>query len=104
VLAVLGETTYDVFLNDGAYWRNIPARDWEYTTGRYRVVKKWLSYREERVLGRGPKVEEVWEVGWIVRRIAIIVRTGPELDTNYQSITSTGRDDRSLGYVWRRLS
>jgi hypothetical protein len=54
VLAALGETTYDVYLNDGAYWMNVPARVWEYTSGGYRVVKKWLSYREERVLGCGP--------------------------------------------------
>ena len=53
------------------------------------MVKKWLSYREERVLGRGLEVEEVREVGRIVRRIAAILLMGPGLDTNYQSITST---------------
>jgi predicted helicase len=86
----LGESTYDVYLNDDAYWRNVPARVWEYTSGGYRVVKKWLSYREERVLGRGLEVEEAREVARIVRRIAAILLLGDDLDANYRSITSKG--------------
>lgn len=87
-LAVLGETTYDVYLNDVAYWRNVPARVWEYTAGGYQVVKKWLSYREERVLERGLEVEEVRELGATVRRIAAMLLLGPDLDANYQRVTS----------------
>jgi hypothetical protein len=41
-LAILGERTF-VYLNGTAYWRNVPARVWEYTLGGYQVVKKWLS-------------------------------------------------------------
>ena len=52
VLTCLGETTYDVFLNDVAYWRCVPARVWKYTIGGYQVMKKWLSYRERPLLGR----------------------------------------------------
>ena len=96
VLAALGETTYDIYLNDVAYWRNVPARVWEYTAGGYRVVKKWLSYREERVLGRGEErvlgrgleVVEVRELGATVRRIAAMLLLGPDLDANYQRLTS----------------
>lgn len=88
-LAALGETTYDVHLNDHAYWRNVPARVWEHTMGGYRVVKKWLSYREERVLGRGLEVEEAREVGRIVRRITAILLMDPDLDANYRGVTST---------------
>jgi hypothetical protein len=61
---------------------------WEYTSGSYRVVKKCLSYCEERVLGRRLEVEEAREVGRIVRRIAAILLMGPVLDANCQSITS----------------
>ena len=43
---LLGPDTVDVFLNDAAYWRNVPRRVWEYTLGGYQVLKKWLSYRE----------------------------------------------------------
>lgn len=45
-LEQLGETTYDIYLNEVAYWRNIPARVWGYYIGGYQVIKKWLSYRE----------------------------------------------------------
>ncbi|MCL4465743.1 MAG: N-6 DNA methylase, partial [Chloroflexi bacterium] len=31
VLALLGERTYDVYLNDVAYWRNVPVNVWRYT-------------------------------------------------------------------------
>lgn len=60
-----------------------------YTAGGYRVVKKWLSYREERVLGRGLEVEEVRELGATVRRIAAMILLGPDLDANYRDVTST---------------
>jgi hypothetical protein len=97
VLAALGETTFDVYLNDGAYWRNVPARVWEYTSGGYRVVKKWLSYREERVLGRGLEVEEVREIGRIVRRIAAILLMGPDLDANYRITNLDGLSGGGVG-------
>jgi len=44
-IAALGDTTYDIYLNDRAYWRNIPANVWNYQLGGYQVLKKWLSYR-----------------------------------------------------------
>ena len=32
-------TSYDIYLNDVAYWRNVPARVWDYTIGGYQVIK-----------------------------------------------------------------
>ena len=49
---MLGEPLCDVYLNEVAYWSNIPLRVWEYTIGGYQVIKKWLSYREKKLLGR----------------------------------------------------
>ena len=103
LLAALGGTTYDVHLNDAAYWKNVPARVWEYTTGGYRVVKKWLSYREERVLGRSLRVEEAREVGRIVRRVAAMLLLGGALDANYRAITgieAAGSDAPEGGRPW----
>ena len=51
-ISVLGAKTLDVYLNDRAYWRNVPAVVWSYKLGGYQVLKKWLSYRERDVLGR----------------------------------------------------
>ena len=83
-LGLLGESTLDVYLNQVACWTNVPIRVWEYTLGGYQVIKKWLSYREQRLLGRALTTEEVREVTAMVRRIAAILLLGPELDANYR--------------------
>ena len=51
--ATLGDTTFDIHLNDRAYWRNVPAAVWGYKLGGYQVLKKWLSYRERGRAGAG---------------------------------------------------
>ena len=70
---ILGETTFDVYLNDRAYWRNVPATVWSYKLGGYQVLKKWLSYREHGVLGRPMAPEEVQHFTDTARRIAAIL-------------------------------
>ena len=71
-LPVLGKTTFDVYLNDRAYWRNVPAVVWNYKLGGYQVLKKWLSYRERGVLGRALKAEEVAYFAETARRVAAL--------------------------------
>ena len=71
--AALGDTTFDIHLNDNAYWRNIPAAVWNYKLGGYQVLKKWLSYRESRVLGRPLLPEEVQHFTDTARRIGEIL-------------------------------
>ena len=78
-LETLGETTYDIHLNDHAYWRNVPANVWTYRLGGYQVLKKWLSYREGKVLGRALRADEVQYFSETARRIAAILSiTGSE--------------------------
>ena len=91
--AVLRETTengagqtYDIYLNNFAYWRNVPERVWEYTIGGYQVMKKWLSYRELELLGRALTIDEVREVTNMARRIAAILLLEAELDKNYSQV------------------
>ena len=74
VLSGLGETTFDVYLNGNAFWRNVPAAVWRYKLGGYQVLKKWLSYRERAILGRPLKAEEVQHFTDTTRRIAVILR------------------------------
>ena len=69
----LGEATYDIHLNGNAYWRNVPANVWSYRLGGYQVLKKWLSYRERKVLGRALTVEEVGYFSETARRIGEIL-------------------------------
>lgn len=83
---MLGSKTLDIYLNHVAYWSNVPEKVWEYTIGGYQVIKKWLSYREEKLLGRALTTEEVRYVQEMVRRIAAILLLGPALDANYEAV------------------
>ena len=73
LLPVLGETTFDIWLNAKAYWRNVPAAVWNYRLGGYQVLKKWLSYRERAVLGRSLDLQEILQSTETARRIARIL-------------------------------
>ncbi len=70
---VIGQTTFDIYLNGTAYWRNVPAAVWRYKLGGYQVLKKWLSYRERAVLGRTLMAEEVGYFAEVARRIGAIL-------------------------------
>lgn len=74
--AALGESTFDVYLNTRAYWRNVPSAVWDYRLGGYQVLKKWLPYRERPVLGRDLRPEEVGRFAETARRVAGILRLG----------------------------
>ena len=68
-IPALGEKTLDVYLNDRAFWRNVPAAIWSYKLDGYQVLKKWLSYRESDVLGRVLTPEEVLYFAEMTRRV-----------------------------------
>ncbi|MFA6110586.1 MAG: type ISP restriction/modification enzyme [Candidatus Latescibacterota bacterium] len=83
-----GDEGYDVYLNEVTCWRNVPAAVWEFTIGGYQVVKKWLSYREKELLGRGLTPDEVRYVTAMVRRIAALLALHPQLDENYRIVAA----------------
>ncbi len=66
---LIGETTFDIYLNDRAYWHNVPAAVWRYQLGGYQVLKKWLSYRELSILDRPLTPDEVQHFTDTARRI-----------------------------------
>ena len=72
---VLGETTFDIYLNHRASWRNVPNTVWRYKLGGYQVLKKWLSYRERDILARPLRPEEIQHFTDTARRIAAILMT-----------------------------
>ena len=74
-IPTLDGTTFDIYLNENAFWRNVPAAVWRYKLGGYQVLKKWLSYRERRVLDRALTPQEVQRFTEIARRIAAIRTT-----------------------------
>lgn len=89
LVKLLGEQTMDIYLNNVAYWKNVPERVWEYTIGGYQVIKKWLSYRERDLLDRDLNSDEVDEVTAMARRIAAIILLEPALDANYQVVKAS---------------
>ena len=78
----------DVYLNAKAYWKNVPRPVWEFTIGGYQVMKKWLSYREQRVLGRALTMAEIMEVTAMARRLAALVLLQSTLDENYKTVAA----------------
>ena len=72
-LPALGETTVDIYLNARTCWRNVPAAVWTYKLGGYQILKKWLSYREREILGRGLTPEDIQHFTDTARRIGAIV-------------------------------
>ncbi|MDQ2786716.1 MAG: hypothetical protein M3Y58_17140, partial [Chloroflexota bacterium] len=64
-----------------------------YTIGGYQVMKKWLSYREQPLLGRPLTPEEARDVTRMARRIAALLLLTPALDANYQAA-------KAAAYAW----
>jgi hypothetical protein len=93
VIGLLGSETCDMYLNDKAYWKNIPRNVWDYYIGGYQVIKKWLSYREQELLGRPLRADEAREVTGMARRLARIVLLQPTLDANYRLV-------KTHAYAW----
>jgi hypothetical protein len=64
--------------------------------GGYPVLKKWLSYRESKILGRPLRQEEVTHFTTVARRLKALLILGPALDANYLA-AAAGRQITSLG-------
>ena len=76
-------------LRSGCSWRMLP-REYPPWNG-YQVLKKWLSYREQRLLGQALASDEERDFTKIVSRIAAVILLGPQLDENYRTVASTAR-------------
>jgi hypothetical protein len=96
-LSCLGATTFDVYLNDVAFWRCVPSRVWTYTLGGYQVMKKWLSYRERSLLDRPLMPAELTEGMHMTRRIAALLLLQPALDANYRAV-------KTACYSWPKIT
>ena len=83
-----GSATHDVYLNAQACWRHVPPEVWSYTLGGYQVLKKWLSYREQTLLGRPLALDEVKTFTAIARRVAALLSLRDRLDANYAAVSA----------------
>ncbi len=100
--ALLGARPNDVFLNADACWRNIPDSVWSFTIGGYQVIKKWLSYREQPLLGRALTPGEVRYVRDVARRLAALRLMAAELDANYRACAAAHRPLGEAEHVGNR--
>ena len=82
----LGRSTFDIYLNENAFWRNVPAAVWTYRLGGYRVLKKWLSYRERGVLDRALTPQEVQRFADTARRLAAILTATRDHPANKDAV------------------
>ena len=85
-IGILGDRCVDVYLHGEAFWSTVPANVWEFMLSGYQVLKKWLSYREYRILGRSLRPDETQYFGQMVRRITAILLLGTALDANYLNV------------------
>jgi hypothetical protein len=80
-----GGQTGDLFLNEDAYFANVPELVWNYQLGGYPVLKKWLGYRQaDRRDGNSLTDDERRWFRQIIQRIAALLALGPSLDVLYQ--------------------
>jgi hypothetical protein len=78
----------DVYLNDKVYWSHVPNAVWAMHIGGYPVIKKWLSYRDNRVIDRPLRLEEVTFVTEMVRRLQALLLMSVDLDANYRTVAT----------------
>ncbi len=93
-----GERTGDLFLNNNAYFSNVPELVWTYQLGGYPVLKKWLSYRQaDRRSGKPLTDDERRWFRQIIHRIAALLALGPSLDSLYQESATGAFTAEELG-------
>lgn len=90
--ALIGRAV-DLYLNETTFWRGVPEATWNYVIGGYLVIKKWLSYREDAILGRPLTKDEAREVTAMVRRLTALILLSDQLDANYTAC-------RDTAYAW----
>ncbi|MFE9580126.1 type ISP restriction/modification enzyme [Nocardia sp. NPDC006044] len=80
---ILGDQVLDIYLNEHVRWRGVAGAVWDYKIGGFQVLRKWLSYRDKRVLGRDLTTAEARVFAATARRLTALVLLGPKLDMNY---------------------
>ena len=97
-LMAWGDRTGDLYINDDAFFANVPEAVWTYQLGGYPVLKKWLGYRQADHRDDRPLTddERIW-FRQIIQRIAALLALGPELDAVYQEAVAGAYTVTELG-------
>lgn len=86
VIDLLGPRTCDVYLNDKAFWRNVPQHVWNHAYGESPVLLRWLRDRSTTAIGRPLLRDEVSQFTSVTRRIASLLLMGPALARNLAAL------------------
>lgn len=84
----------DIHMNEEAVWSGVPERAWDYKIGGYTVLRKWLSYRDYRVLGRPLRSREASHVSDVAKRLTLLCMLSALLDEHYETV-------RDSAFEWR---
>ena len=76
----LGKRCADGRINNEVCWMDIPGAAWEFTIGGRKVLRKWLSYRDFRVIQRPMTAVEMNQFSDIARRLVMLTLIGVKLD------------------------
>jgi len=99
-LGLWGERTGDLYINERAFFANVPEAVWTYQLGGYPVLKKWLGYRQaDRRDDRALTDDERLWLRQVIQRIATLLALGPELDALYQEVAADAFTATELGIV-----
>jgi hypothetical protein len=95
-----GERTGDLYINDEAFFANVPEAVWTFQLGGYPVLKKWLAYRQADRREDRPLTDD--ERQWFrqaIQRIAALLALGSDLDALYQDAAVSAFTATELGIV-----
>jgi type ISP restriction-modification system protein len=93
-----GDRTGDLFINDTAFFANVPENVWTYQLAGYPVLKKWLGYRQaDRRDGKPLTNDERRWFRSMIQRVAALLALGPRLNALYQEISANCFTSVELG-------
>ena len=77
----LSVSTCSLAINEKLKLENVPVEVLEFEISGYKVIKKWLSYRSKKVIGRDLIIDEISELKEICVRLYLIIQTIKNIDT-----------------------
>ena len=87
VITLLGSRTCDVYLNEKAFWRNVPLHVWNHRHGDTPLLESWIRARLRPTLGRALVRDEVAQFSSAARRISGLLLLRPALERNLGVLT-----------------
>lgn len=95
---LLGEPVGNLFINDHAYFADVPQSAWQLELGGYPVLRKWLGYRQfDRNDSRPLSLADQGVFRSIVKRLSALVLLGSELDDLYAAASADAFSAEELG-------